>query len=98
MTIAADAAGKLFAKTLKAFTNRDWARLIGTSLFNPSAPVAPNETADATLIQKLMALGVQLVVMGVMEMILIQSDAKAQAMIGVGLSAFLSVLAAYVFM
>jgi hypothetical protein len=64
-----------------------------------SIPVvaAPNEITDATLPQKLLTLGVQVVVMGVCELILIQSDAKAQAMAGVCISAFVGVLAAYMF-
>jgi hypothetical protein len=74
------------------------------SFFKPSIQsdglqlVAPNEITDATLSQKLMVVGVQVVVMGVCELVLIQNDPQAQAIAGMAVSAFLAVLAAYMFM
>jgi hypothetical protein len=58
---------------------------------------APNESADAPITQKLLTLGIQVLVMGVCEMILIQNDAQAQALAGVFVAGFLGVLAAYMF-
>jgi hypothetical protein len=58
---------------------------------------APNEIVDAPTSQKVLTTAVQVVVMGVCELILIQSDTKPQAMAGAGIAAFLGVLAAYMF-
>lgn len=57
----------------------------------------PNEKTDATLQQKLATLGVQMLAMGIVELILIQTDAKAQAMAGVFIAAYVGSLAAYSF-
>lgn len=70
----------------------------GSMLLRPAAPVAPNEIANASIDKKLTVLGVQVVVMGLLELILIQSDAMAQGMVGVALSAYLAVLGTYQFM
>jgi hypothetical protein len=64
----------------------------GNSIF-----IAPNELADAALGQKVGTLAVQMVVMAVVELIVIQTDAKAQAMAGVFIGAYLGSLAAYMF-
>jgi hypothetical protein len=58
---------------------------------------APKELVDATLQQKCSTLGVQMLVMAVVEMIFIQTDAKAQAMAGVFVAGYLGSLAAYMF-
>jgi hypothetical protein len=59
------------------------------------AAAAPNELQGATLSQKLMATGIQVLVMGLLEQLLIQSDLKAQALAGCGIAAFVGVLVAY---
>jgi hypothetical protein len=64
---------------------------------DPLDLIAPNEMADAPTSQKFLTTAVQIVVMGVCELILVQSDAKAQAMAGTGVAAFLGVLAGYMF-
>jgi len=56
---------------------------------------APNEITNAPLPKKLMTLGVQVLAMGILESILIQSDAKPQAMAGVFISAFGGVMVSY---
>ncbi len=55
------------------------------------------EIADGTISQKLQALGTQIVIMAFCELILLQTDAKAQALGSVGLSAFVSAMVAYHF-
>jgi hypothetical protein len=59
--------------------------------------IAPNEVTDATIGQKCMTLGVQVVVTGVLMLILVQTDAKPQALAGLSIAAFAGVLAAYMF-
>jgi small basic protein len=70
----------------------------GSMLLRPSAPAAPNELTDLPISKRLMASGVQILVMGALEYLLIQSDALAQGLVGVALAAYLSVLVTYMYM
>jgi len=58
---------------------------------------APNEQTDATLQQKIMTIGVQVVGMALCEQIFIQTDYQAQAMAGVMISGFAGSLVAYMY-
>jgi small basic protein len=59
--------------------------------------VVPTEKTDATLQEKFSTLGVHMLAMAIVELILIQTDAKAQAMAGVFIAAYVGALAAYTF-
>ena len=58
---------------------------------------APNETETAGISEKISVAAVEVLVMAVCEIVLIQSDAKSQSMIGVGLAGFGASIAAYVY-
>jgi hypothetical protein len=58
---------------------------------------APNELTKPDLQTRLSALGLQMLTMAIVEMVLIQSDAKAQAMAGVFLGGYFGSLAGYFF-
>jgi small basic protein len=67
----------------------------GSFLLQFPAPAAPNELVNPSIDKKLAALGVQAAVMGVLEMIFIQSDAQAQGLLGVGIAGYLAALVSY---
>jgi hypothetical protein len=62
-----------------------------------SSTLLPNEIAEPTFQDRLSIIAVQAIVMALLELLLVQSDSKAQAMAGVFIAAFLGSLAGYHF-
>ncbi len=71
--------------------------MLGTDAPVEASTLGSNELVNPTLQDRLTTTGIQVLVMAIVEMILVQSDTKAQALAGVGVAGFLGALAAYKF-